>query len=181
MGITYGAGGGWVRVEDSAIAGVLYLRVADDGRVTELAIHGEGRELTPAGLRRLPTVLARRKAEALLRPDLLGQPGPLGQPDQPDPNVGETLAAAFPDRRAYRQQRARQVKLKPPGPDGLTDDFLRDVARAYNSAVAFGQKPNQALADQTGTRTADGRTRTVESWVYLSRKRGFLAPARGRK
>ena len=63
------------------------------------------------------------------------------------------------------------------GPEdtGLTDEFLEDVSHAYRAAVARGERPNRALAEQLG----DGYSkRTVERWVYLARQRGLLASSR---
>jgi hypothetical protein len=59
------------------------------------------------------------------------------------------------------------------GPPGgrLTDDFLRDVGRAYAAAVARGERPNIAIAQQVYF----GK-RTVEGWVADARKRDLMPP-----
>lgn len=59
----------------------------------------------------------------------------------------------------------------PPGspPDGLTDEFLRDVARAYAAALQRGERPNVALAAQT-----EVPLKTAQSWVYTARQRGIM-------
>jgi hypothetical protein len=156
---------------DPAVAGTLYLRLDPSGRITELYLDGGTREVTPVQIRRLP--LGRLRATALTRPDLMGMGA-----NAPDPGVRERVESAFPDAASWAAKgQARRVRLKPPT-DGLTPDFLRDVAAAYRAAAARGERPNQALADQTGTRTADGKVRTVERWVYLARKGGFLEPTR---
>lgn len=150
-----------MRAEDPAVTGTLYFRLSNDGRVTELFIDGGDHEITPAQLRRLP--LARLKAQAKTRTDLwLGMSTLNGAPD---PGIREQVERAFPDSGRHRPVR---VKLKPPL-DGLTDDFLKQVGKAYQSAVAHGEKPNIALAEQTGH-----PRRTVERWVYLARKGGHL-------
>lgn len=61
------------------------------------------------------------------------------------------------------------------GPSGgrLDEDFMRDLARAYRAAIARGESPNKAIARDSGY-----ERRTVESWVYRARRRGFLPPAR---
>jgi hypothetical protein len=60
------------------------------------------------------------------------------------------------------------------GPDeGLTDDFLRDVARAYGAAVARGERPNVAISEQTGY-----SLKTVQRWVYTARQRRIMRPGR---
>jgi hypothetical protein len=58
--------------------------------------------------------------------------------------------------------------------EGLTDEFLRDVARAYKDAVARGEKPNVAIKEQTGY-----PLKTVQRWVYTARLRGIMP--RGRR
>ena len=54
---------------------------------------------------------------------------------------------------------------------GLTDEFLQDVAHAYRAAVARGERPNVAMAEQTGY-----LRRSVEGWVYMARQRGIMPP-----
>ena len=67
-----------------------------------------------------------------------------------------------------------ETRLTPASPaDGLTDEFLGQVAAAYRAAVARGERPNKALAEQSGY-----PPRTAERWVYLARKKGLLAPTR---
>ncbi len=66
-------------------------------------------------------------------------------------------------------------RLPAGGPtEGLTDEFLRDVARAYTAALARGERPNKAIAEQTGF-----SDRTAQRWVYTARLRGIMP--RGRK
>lgn len=58
----------------------------------------------------------------------------------------------------------------------LTDSFLDDVARAYRAALARGEKPNVALAEQTGYPLG-----SVRRWVYTARQRGRMpAGVKGR-
>jgi hypothetical protein len=68
-------------------------------------------------------------------------------------------------------------------PEGgrLDDDFMARLARAYMAAVARGEAPNVTIARDVGFPVRDERqqgVRTVQSWVYQARKRGFLPPAR---
>jgi hypothetical protein len=65
--------------------------------------------------------------------------------------------------------RMRQLTTK----TDLTDEFLEDVARAYSSALARGERPNVSLAEQTGR-----PARTVERWVSKARDREIMPPAR---
>lgn len=71
-------------------------------------------------------------------------------------------AAAFRSNATYRLSEG-------PGSDGLTDDFLGQVARAYAAAMARGERPNVAMAEQTGY-----PVRTVQRWVYTARQRGIM-------
>lgn len=61
------------------------------------------------------------------------------------------------------------------GPTGRTldHDFLTNLARAYGAALARGERPNVAIARDSGY-----PRRTVESWVLRARQRGYLPPAR---
>lgn len=95
----------------------------------------------------------------------------------------ETLKSWYrmerPKKKSTRQWQVvaedREFRLKSCSPkEGLTDDFLRDVAKAYTAAVARGERPNKALADQTGY-----AKKSVERWVYTARLRGIMP--RGRK
>lgn len=57
--------------------------------------------------------------------------------------------------------------------EGLTDDFLRDVKRAYDSALLRGERPNAAIAEQTGY-----AKKSVERWVSKARDRGIMPRGR---
>lgn len=62
--------------------------------------------------------------------------------------------------------------IKPPQ-GRLTDDFLRDVAEAYQWFAEAKQPPAPGIAD-----IAEVPVRTVHRWIYEARKRGILPPAR---
>lgn len=64
-------------------------------------------------------------------------------------------------------------RLKSGPARGLTDDFLTDVKRAYAAAVARGERPNKAIAEQTGY-----QPKTVQRWVYTARQRRIMPPGR---
>lgn len=163
MDLTYG-NGGWVRVEDIGLPGTLYVRMAW-GKVSELYFDAGDREITAAHLRNLP--LGKIAAVANQRPDLL-----LGMSRTPG---GDDISERAEQLVARKRRVAidTTARLSPPTA-GLTDEFLEQVARAYRAAVARGERPNKSLAEQVG----DGGGRTVERWVYLARKRGFLPPGR---
>lgn len=55
-------------------------------------------------------------------------------------------------------------------PEGLTDDFLRQVAEAYASAVKRGKHPAPAIANASGVSVS-----AVRKWVYTARKRKIMA------
>jgi hypothetical protein len=67
----------------------------------------------------------------------------------------------------------QRYRLKRPAGRRLDDDFYKDVAHAYQSAVAFGLLPRKAIVIDTGAADA-----TVASWIVEARRRGYLPPAR---
>lgn len=71
------------------------------------------------------------------------------------------------------RQSDREFRLSAGPAEGLTDDFLHEVARAYNAALARGERPNVAIAKQTNY-----PLRTVQRWVYTARQRRIMPPGR---
>lgn len=130
---------------------LLRLRLDETGRyrVRELQLSADGRAepITLAELIKLP--LAR--VEALYNAQV-SNPGDILSESDP-------LADEAP------------FELSPDGPreTGLTDAFLRDVARAYAAAVRRGESPNVALARQTGY-----ALKSVQRWVFTARQRGIM-------
>jgi hypothetical protein len=61
--------------------------------------------------------------------------------------------------------------------DGLSDEFLTRLKRAYTAASLRGEPPNKTIAEDLGPGTS---VRSVERWVYEARKRGIMPPARAR-
>lgn len=81
-----------------------------------------------------------------------------------------------PFRRVRRSRRKLNIREQDDdfrlstGPtEGLTDEFLADVARAYMAAVARRERPNKAISEQTGY-----ALKTVQRWVYTARQRGIM-------
>ncbi len=164
MEVTYGSCF-WVSVSDVGLPGLLYIRFGDRG-VEEMYLQSDGEPLTAAHLRGLP--LSKITTVALARADLM-----MGMRNDPDtPDVRAMFRDVVPPRFVRPGRTDTSARLSPPSA-GLTEAFLRDVARAYTAAVARGEHPNQALAEQTHT-----PQRTIERWVYLARKSGAISPAR---
>ncbi len=166
-------GGGYAWTNDLEGGGEVFVRLDDQGRVIEVFLTKRGEEITPTDLRRLP--LTRIRAQAMSRPDLW-------LPASQDPSLRadlyqEVSKAFWPrwiERAKERQQEAPPFELSPSSAEeGLTDQFLEEVARAYQSAASRGLRPNVALAEQ-----AQAPKRTVEKWVYLARKKGLLPATR---
>lgn len=67
---------------------------------------------------------------------------------------------------------AGEIDLELPEDGRLTDEFLSDVARAYDTAIARRESPAVAIG-----RAVDVSPRTVHRWVYTARKRGIMPPA----
>lgn len=129
----------------------LMLRVAEDEtkriRVRELRLDASAvpMPITAADLREIP--LARIEA-------LLNSLMPWSE--------GDTLSD--------EDSTAVEFRLPEGGPTaGLTDDFLRSVARAYAAALQRDESPNVAMAEQTGY-----PRKSVQRWVYTARQRGLM-------
>ncbi len=67
---------------------------------------------------------------------------------------------------------ARELRLDPPGDDGLTDEFLTQVGEAYALAVQRRMPPAVTLG-----KLAHTSPRTVHRWVYTARRRGLMPSA----
>ncbi|WP_427895000.1 hypothetical protein ACQHIV_15825 [Kribbella sp. GL6] len=159
--------GGWHRFDTAEFPGEVNVRVVD-GKVTEIYLNGRGHEITPKQLRTLP-LLRMRSAALTTRPEVQAMMA-AETAKWPDRDVSAEMDQAYGG--SAKWFRDKVVTLKPPA-DGLTPEFLQDVAVAYQAAVARGERPNKALAEQTGY-----MVRTVQRWVYLARKAGYLAPTR---
>lgn len=158
------AAGGWVFAETGV--GNVWVRFAKDSRgrlarISELHLL----DPSPEKLRRIP--LRRIHAAATMRgAGLVQLMLALGFDQQPPPD----LFASPPARAGMKLERRFRLE-RPPG-KALPDAFFRDVAHAYQSAVAFGLNPRQALGADTGAADA-----TVAGWVVEARRRGHLPPA----
>lgn len=140
---------GWIRVSGLDLQPALRIRVEqEDGgryRVRQLRLDATGDPISAADLREVP--LSRIEAVINSHPFAVGD------------TMTFPLVAVEPD-----------FQL-PPGASagGLTDDFLRDVSRAYAAAVHRGESPNVAIAAQTGQ-----PLKSVQRWVYTARQRGIM-------
>lgn len=65
----------------------------------------------------------------------------------------------------------REYRMTAGPDDGLTDQFLRHVARAYTAAMIRGERPNRSISQQLGY-----PLKTVQRWVYTARQRGIMPP-----
>jgi 8-oxo-dGTP pyrophosphatase MutT (NUDIX family) len=192
--------GGWVRVDSEAFPGPLYLRLVQDDaghwHTREVYLEGDDRYIEAADLRSMP--LRAFETEILANG---GQQWMSAHADLPAPDLG-TLASYYATTfgrraphnwvvdsftaqtpqgasvRARRQEPSEPMTHSPvaplsaPGPDGLSDEFLRHVAAAYRAAVASRKQPGPELASQAGV-----PVRTVHRWVYIARQRGLLPRA----
>lgn len=97
------------------------------------------------------------------------------RPDDQGPTAINVVRKQRSPHRSSRTMRPEVTyRLKAgPGADGLTDDFLARVARAYASAVARGEQPNASIRDQVGV-----PLKTVQRWVYTARQRGIMPAGR---
>jgi hypothetical protein len=187
------ASGGWLRfhrqrlaegelVERDEPTPLIYLRVAKDASgqpgVREAVMISE-EPINAASWRHVPFDLARMFATptssktsgptATAIAEVLGTPGP---------SLAASLEALFEDSeppstlvdRGGASSGSLSV-LKPPA-EGLTEEFLADLAEAYRELVVAKRAPAPAIAEQTGRPVG-----TVHRWIGEARKRGHLPPA----
>lgn len=170
--------GGWVRFDDGLEQ--FFVRFAMDAekrlRAADLYIDGAAQPaawITADQLRQVPVAYFEAVANSA------------------EANLSEQIAAGLTRSREAGlralQDRPRPVRtdsapttspgpLTPPGPDGLTDAFLRQVAAAYDDAVL--RRVKGSLYDAL---TPPGyKRRTVEEWVRKARDAGFL-PKKGQR
>jgi len=157
------AAGGWLLADWGD--GKAWLRFGKDKR-NRLTRITELHTLNPSSdsIRRIP--LKRIHAAATMRGAALVQLMlAKGFDEEPPLNM-------FTNRAPKGLELSRRHKLKRPTGKRLDDSFYKDVAHAYQSAVAFGLNPRKAIVDDTGAADA-----TVAGWVMKARKRNFLPPA----
>jgi len=190
--------GGWYRVDGGlGLPGRVYFRVQEvEGhlRMTELYLDGRGTPLSARALREFPVQgLEHWAASMRERVDLLHAIGPdlsrlaayfsasFGKAQhwvadsfraQYDPGVRQ---ARMPRETFDEESDLPEVAIELPADGRLSDQFLSEVARAYELAVKRREAPAKAIA-----RAADVSPRTVHRWVYTARKRGLMEPATSR-
>lgn len=196
---------GWVcvdEVDELPPGALLYVRFQPDGsgrlRPVEVYLDGEGQTITGKHMRELPLHVV----EAVVNDDP-DQPGGLvRRMDFPGPQLSIlashyattfgaktrdndwTALSMFSQIRDSGLPQPEKVHPKPSGnmrevpplnapESGMTDEWLRHLAAAYTAAVRRGEPPAKSLAKQAGV-----PVRTVHSWVYRARKRGYMAPGK---
>jgi hypothetical protein len=152
------AGGGWLHADWGD--GQAWVRLGKDEhdkltRITEMHTSD------PANVRRIP--LRRIHAAATMRGAGVLQMA-LAMRIKEDPPAG-MLSGPPPSGMALE----RRYRLKRPPGKRLGDAFYRDVAHAYQSAIAFGLNPRKAIVDDTGVTDS-----TVSGWVVKARERDYL-------
>lgn len=70
-----------------------------------------------------------------------------------------------------RGRRYRLASNPPPGK--IPDDYLRNVVKAYHSAVTHGLKPAPTIAGDLNQ-----EVNTVRGWIKKARQRGLMPPGR---
>lgn len=86
------------------------------------------------------------------------------------PQSGIKQAPMGKEPKSNERRRGKIPRLETP-PEGLTDDFLRQVAEAYEIAVNRSEHPAPAIATVAGVSVS-----AVRKWVYTARKRGLMGP-----
>ena len=152
--------GGWLHADWGD--GNVWIRLAMDRhnkltRISEIHLM----DPTPERLRRVP--LKRIHAAATMRgAGLLQLMLAAGINETPPPDMFNKPVKGG-------QKLERRFRLQRPAGKLLDDSFYRDVAHAYQSAIAFGLRPRKAIVADTGAADA-----TVAGWVLEARKRGHL-------
>jgi hypothetical protein len=156
--------GGWVHADWGD--GGAWVRFAKDkrDRLTRIAeLHVS--DPTPAKLRRVP--LRRIHAAATMRgAGLVQLMLAIGINEQPPPGMLSQQPS-----QGMKLEHRYKLRWKPR--TRIDDDFLADVAHAYQSAVAFGLNPRKAIVEDTGAADA-----TVAGWIVEARRRDKLPKAR---
>lgn len=185
---------GWIRLKERGGGPSVYLQYERSGapgqeRFDMRAVvlkTDEGEQLSARLWRRIPFSQLERMFSAASMVEALTAPAPA---DVDAPTL-DTLDAYFEATRDIVSVMGSinsdvfvsdEQEGHPPGkipiikpPQGrLTDDFLRDVAEAYQWFAEAKQPPAPGIAD-----IAEVPVRTVHRWIYEARKRGFLPPAR---
>lgn len=185
--------GGWIAVDGLGLPCLLYVRVRQaERRLRVVQVYLDGSEsdgVDAAHLRSVPLshieafvndyrddVAARLQ---LVAPDLATLASYYATSfGKADHWVAQSFAAQLPGGKSVPRARKRgrdaladsEFRLvSGPGRDGLTDEFLRGVARAYSAARDRGEKPNVSIAEQT-----EYPVKSVQRWVYLARQRGIM-------
>ncbi len=156
------AAGGWLHADWGE--GKVWVRFGKDkrdrlNRIIEL----HALDPSPDSLRRIP--IKRIHAAATMRgAGLVQLMLAAGFNEEPPPGM-----FTAPVTRDTGMELARRHQLKRPPGKRLDDAFYKDVAHAYQSAVAFGLQPRKTIVSDTGAADA-----TVAGWILEARKRGYL-------
>lgn len=163
--------GGWVRARfrpRDLPEQTVYVRFTPDGdrwRAVELRLDDPSQEI----LRVIPLGRIEHAVNASERGQAVAGQVVFGLAVGHENPTPDDLRAHFKDKRRVI---ASPIKLERPATRRLTDDFYKDVARAYTAAVAAGRNPRKALAEASAT-PAD----TVARWIAETRRRGYLPRA----
>ncbi len=163
--------GGWVALEGSSVPGLTYVRfrlVGKQLKVSEVYVRSDDQPIEPSDLRTLPLSLIESIAN-----DELGRIQFQAVTEPSPPDLGEALATAFPGGMSGDMPVEQEFRMTTGPQDGLTDEFLQEVARAYRAATARGERPNVAISKQTGY-----PLKSVQRWVFTARQRGVMPPGR---
>ena len=96
-----------------------------------------------------------------------------GVKSEADPETGAQVMRVPKGGRGMETEVETAFRLEHGPTTGITDEFLRDVSRAYRAAHARGESPNVSISEQTGY-----PLKTVQRWVYTARQRKIMPPGR---
>ncbi|WP_146231841.1 hypothetical protein [Lentzea atacamensis] len=163
--------GGWVQVACADMKDLLHVRFSFDGkrlRISEIRLSARRGRDAPIATTLQAVSLAR--VESLVNAYFSDEVKARIDGPSPDLNALFEGLTGKPSRCVRTADREFRVTEGPTR--GLTDEFLRSVKRAYEAAVARGERPNAAISNQLGI-----PLKTVQRWVYTARQRGIMQPA----
>ncbi len=171
--------GGWAHLKIQGWTGRLYVRATPDAsgrvRVRELHLYAdddsaiEGLHLRELGVHRIE--------------GLLNEPGiraSLVEADDEREAAWTTISGLLAGEGVPRRRRVPRPLIVPDRGADKGERFYQAVADHYRWHASEGRSPAKAIADELAGDEDEVPVTTVHRWVREARRRGLLAPARGR-
>ena len=175
-------GDDWVRIEGEPLGfgGPVYCRLAEvEGRLRIVGLHidGQGTPIRASSLRTLPLSVMEAYATGALPEHAKANSARRSDPGDimkvyfqtPTQDLWEKwIAPSEPGTAGDANSLLANYRAGQP----LTDEFFRDVYRAYLHALRTNTSPAKHIAAEAG----GVEQKTAESWIYKARKKGVMPP-----